>query len=55
MAATPVIALQPGDPAPAFAAPDQSGNVISLAALKGKVIVLYFYPKDDTPGCTREA
>lgn len=55
MAATPVIALQPGDPAPAFAASDQSGNVISLAALKGKVIVLYFYPKDDTPGCTREA
>lgn len=55
MAATPVLALQPGDPAPAFAAPDQSGNVISLAALKGKVIVLYFYPKDDTPGCTREA
>ena len=55
MAATPVIAVQPGDPAPAFAAPDQSGSVISLAALKGKVIVLYFYPKDDTPGCTREA
>lgn len=55
MAATPVITLQPGDPAPDFAAPDQSGATISLAALKGKVVVLYFYPKDDTPGCTREA
>jgi peroxiredoxin Q/BCP len=44
-----------GKSAPAFSAPDQSGKVISLSDLKGKTVVLYFYPKDDTPGCTAEA
>lgn len=47
--------LKPGDAAPLFSATDQHGNVISLESLKGKKIVLYFYPKDDTPGCTAEA
>ncbi|MEO8538771.1 MAG: thioredoxin-dependent thiol peroxidase [bacterium] len=42
-------------PAPDFTLKDQDGNDTSLAALKGKWTVLYFYPKDDTPGCTREA
>ncbi|MFA5972937.1 MAG: thioredoxin-dependent thiol peroxidase [Lentimicrobiaceae bacterium] len=47
--------LKPGDAAPHFAASDQHGNEISLESLKGKKVVLYFYPKDDTPGCTAEA
>lgn len=47
--------LMPGDAAPLFSATDQHGNVISLESLKGKKVVLYFYPKDDTPGCTAEA
>jgi peroxiredoxin Q/BCP len=47
--------LKPGDAAPLFSATDQHGNVISLESLKGKKVVLYFYPKDDTPGCTVEA
>ncbi len=47
--------LKPGDAAPRFSATDQNGNVISLESLKGKKVVLYFYPKDDTPGCTAEA
>jgi len=47
--------LKPGDAAPLFSATDQHGNAISLESLKGKKIVLYFYPKDDTPGCTAEA
>jgi len=47
--------LKPGDAAPHFSATDQHGNVISLELLKGKKVVLYFYPKDDTPGCTAEA
>ncbi len=47
--------LKPGDVAPLFSATDQHGKVISLQSLKGKKIVLYFYPKDDTPGCTAEA
>jgi peroxiredoxin Q/BCP len=47
--------LKPGDIAPAFSASDQNGNLISLESLNGKKIVLYFYPKDDTPGCTAEA
>jgi peroxiredoxin Q/BCP len=47
--------LKPGDAAPLFSATDQQGNVISLESLKGKKVVLYFYPKDDTPGCTAEA
>jgi len=47
--------LKIGDPAPKFSAPDQDGNIVSLDQFKGKKIVLYFYPKDDTPGCTAEA
>jgi peroxiredoxin Q/BCP len=41
--------------APAFSGTTQDGSKVSLAELKGKIIVLYFYPKDDTPGCTKEA
>ena len=44
-----------GDKAPAFSLEDQSGKTVKLSDLKGKTVVLYFYPKDDTPGCTREA
>lgn len=43
-----------GDAAPDFTAPDQDGNPVSLSDVSGRV-VLYFYPKDDTPGCTKEA
>ena len=46
---------EPGQPAPDFAAPDQHGNLISLSSLRGKKVALYFYPKDDTPGCTAQA
>ncbi|XXF77322.1 thioredoxin-dependent thiol peroxidase [Myxococcaceae bacterium GXIMD 01537] len=46
---------QVGDKAPEFQLPDQNGNTVSLAQLAGKNVVLYFYPKDDTPGCTKEA
>jgi peroxiredoxin Q/BCP len=44
-----------GSPAPEFSLKDQDGNEVSVASLKGTWTVLYFYPKDDTPGCTREA
>lgn len=47
--------LKAGDKAPAFSAKDQNGRMISLNDLKGKNVVLYFYPKDNTPGCTLEA
>lgn len=47
--------LRPGDMAPAFTVPDESGNPVSLEQFRGKKVVLYFYPKDDTPGCTAEA
>lgn len=47
--------LNVGDRAPKFDLPDQTGKNISLASLEGKQVVLYFYPKDDTPGCTVEA
>jgi len=47
--------LAPGDRAPAFKMATDSGDPISSAALKGRPYVLYFYPKDDTTGCTREA
>jgi peroxiredoxin Q/BCP len=47
--------LQPGDKAPDFSAPAGDGATVTLAGLKGKKIVLYFYPKDDTSGCTAEA
>ena len=47
--------LKQGDQAPAFTSTDQNGNTVSLAQFKGKKVVLYFYPKDNTPGCTAEA
>ena len=47
--------LAEGDIAPDFTVPTDGGGTVSLAALKGKRVVLYFYPKDDTPGCTKEA
>ena len=47
--------LKAGDKAPPFALPSNEGRIIRLADLKGKPVVLYFYPKDDTPGCTKEA
>ena len=48
-------APQPGDKAPDFTLPTDGNATVSLAAMKGKTLVLYFYPKDDTPGCTNEA
>jgi peroxiredoxin Q/BCP len=50
-----MITLKAGDKAPAINTTDQDGNKISLETLKGRKVVLYFYPKDDTPGCTAEA
>src|SRR3954465_15826284 len=47
--------LSPGDPAPDFELPDQDGNPVRLSDLKGQTVVLYFYPKADTPGCTTQA
>ena len=47
--------LKIGDKAPAFVANDQNGLPVSLKDFKGKKVVLYFYPKDDTPGCTAQA
>ena len=47
--------LKEGDKAPDFTAKDQNGKTVSLADFKGKTVILYFYPKDDTPGCTAEA
>jgi len=49
------MALASGSRAPAFTLPSDDGGRVSLRALKGKTVVLYFYPKDDTPGCTTEA
>ena len=49
------MALQIGDPAPDFTLPNQAGESISLSQFKGQRVVIYFYPKDDTPGCTKEA
>jgi len=47
--------LKKGDKAPDFSVPDQDGNLVSLKDYKGKNVILYFYPKDDTTGCTAEA
>ncbi|MTD44964.1 thioredoxin-dependent thiol peroxidase [Conexibacter sp. W3-3-2] len=47
--------LEAGTPAPAFTLPDQDGNDVALADHAGKTVVLYFYPKADTPGCTTQA
>jgi peroxiredoxin Q/BCP len=49
------LALQEGKAAPAFTLPDQDGAKVSLSDFAGKHVVLYFYPRDDTPGCTKEA
>ena len=46
---------EPGDPAPDFIAGTSGGGTLSLSSLKGRNVVLYFYPRDDTPGCTKEA
>jgi peroxiredoxin Q/BCP len=49
------MSLEVGKPAPNFEAKDQNGNIIKLADFKGRKVVLYFYPKDNTPGCTAQA
>ena len=51
----PELKLKEGDKAPDFSAPTNGGAQVSLADFKGKHVVLYFYPKDDTPGCTVQA
>jgi peroxiredoxin Q/BCP len=47
--------IQEGQPAPDFELPSDSGDTVTLSSLRGKPVVLYFYPKDDTPGCTTQA
>ena len=47
--------IEPGKKAPSFSLPDQSGKTHTLADYAGRPVVLYFYPKDDTPGCTKES
>jgi peroxiredoxin Q/BCP len=47
--------LKEGDKAPNFTTKDQDGNIVSLSDYKGKTVILYFYPQDDTPTCTKEA
>jgi thioredoxin-dependent peroxiredoxin len=49
------MSVQEGDAAPDFSMPASAGRTVSLAAMKGRPFVLYFYPKADTPGCTKEA
>jgi thioredoxin-dependent peroxiredoxin len=49
------MALNPGDKAPAFTLVDQHGEKVSLSKLKGRKVLVYFYPKADTPGCTTQA
>jgi peroxiredoxin Q/BCP len=55
MPTTPELKLKEGDMAPPFTAQTSGGGSVSLADFRGKHVVLYFYPKDDTPGCTKEA
>ena len=55
MVSTPENMPQKGQRAPAFTLPDQDGEIVALAKLKGANVVLYFYPRDNTPGCTTEA
>jgi thioredoxin-dependent peroxiredoxin len=55
MAKAPQLALKEGDPAPDFTARTSGGKEVSLKDFAGRYVVLYFYPKDDTPGCTKEA
>jgi peroxiredoxin Q/BCP len=47
--------LKVGDPAPEFTLPDENGNPVSLVDFRGKRVVLFFYPRDNTPGCTAQA
>ena len=47
--------VEENQPAPTFTLPSDTGEAVSLAELRGKPVVLYFYPKDDTPGCTTQA
>ncbi|KAH3759370.1 alkyl hydroperoxide reductase [Pelomyxa schiedti] len=47
--------VKAGDTAPNFELPDQDGNIVRLSDLRGQIVVLYFYPRDETPGCTAEA
>ena len=47
--------IEPGTPAPAFSLPDQNGAIHTLSDYRGRPVVLFFYPKDDTSGCTKEA
>jgi peroxiredoxin Q/BCP len=47
--------IEPGDTAPDFTLPDQNGDAVTLSELRGQHVVLYFYPKADTPGCTTQA
>ena len=49
------MSIKEGDKAPAFTLPTDGGGTVSLAEFKGRPVVLYFYPRDDTPGCTKEA
>jgi len=49
------MSLSIGDPAPDFTLPTDGGGSVSLSALRGKKVIVYFYPRDDTPGCTKEA
>ena len=49
------MAIEIGEQAPEFTLPDQHGNPVSLSALRGQTVVIYFYPKADTPGCTTQA
>ena len=55
MAKEPELKLKEGDKAPAFSVATNGGGRVSLADFKGQPVILYFYPKDDTPGCTKEA
>lgn len=55
MAASPALTLKPGDPAPDFTATATDGSTVRLADFAGRYVVLYFYPRDNTPGCTTEA
>ena len=53
--ALPPMTVHPGDPAPDFELPTDAGETLRLSALRGRPVVLYFYPKDDTEGCTTQA
>ena len=55
MAVQPALKLKEGDPAPPFTAATNGGGEVSLSEFKGQSVILYFYPRDNTPGCTKEA